>query len=384
MRNIFTCCLLIGTALVGCSSAANIAPVIRDVVYGPDGRAFSGIITIDPKGFPGSQRPATLIVPVEDGMLSVRVAASITAGPAAFYVVTYADRMHRTRWTETWRVPENEKGDLSLKDVVVSRAGYVDAKGRLGRTIGAEGGRDLSLPIPTSAIYGLNSTLSSINASLTTLAWSITELTNRISDENSMLTIYGETPAGAINGTNGSFLLANVAQPNTVAVYRNGQRLTLGTDVTVSGNSLQFIGAVPMPGDVITVDYQIINGGKDIRREKRDIALPIQISDVSGLSAELNQINNSVQNITGEVAGADADLQTLSVTTVTGEIPQGSIDGQNATFTLINQAANNVRIYKNGIRQSVGIDYSIAGNKVTFLPASLPQPGDILTADYTF
>jgi hypothetical protein len=66
------------------------------------------------------------------------------------------------------------------------------------------------------------------------------------------------------------------------------------------------------------------------------------------------------------------------------ETPGGVVDGSNASFVLAaapNPAASLV-VYRNGIRQKAGLDYSLTANTVQFVPAAVPQPGDTLLAGY--
>lgn len=69
-----------------------------------------------------------------------------------------------------------------------------------------------------------------------------------------------------------------------------------------------------------------------------------------------------------------------------GEVPGGVLDGLNPDFTLlaIPAPAGSLQLYRNGILQKRGIggDYEIAGNTITFYPASTPLSGDILQASY--
>jgi len=71
--------------------------------------------------------------------------------------------------------------------------------------------------------------------------------------------IDGETPAGAINGVNNSFALAQSPNPAaSLALFRSGLRLKLGTDYTISGSSLTFVaGHVPQTGDVLQCSYRV-------------------------------------------------------------------------------------------------------------------------------
>jgi hypothetical protein len=70
---------------------------------------------------------------------------------------------------------------------------------------------------------------------------------------------------------------------------------------------------------------------------------------------------------------------------VFNEVPAGTVNGVNATFTLANTpTAGTVGVFKNGIRQFVGAgnDYTISGLTLTFLAGNIPQTGDNLIADY--
>lgn len=66
------------------------------------------------------------------------------------------------------------------------------------------------------------------------------------------------------------------------------------------------------------------------------------------------------------------------------ETPGGVVDGSNAAFVLAavpNPPASLV-VYRNGIRQKAGLDYSLTANTIQFVPAGVPQPGDTLLAGY--
>jgi hypothetical protein len=67
--------------------------------------------------------------------------------------------------------------------------------------------------------------------------------------------VFGETPVGAINGTNLSYTSARPYSPGLLAVYLNGLRLRHSNDYTETGSqSFQFISA-PLAGDSLSIDY---------------------------------------------------------------------------------------------------------------------------------
>jgi hypothetical protein len=68
-------------------------------------------------------------------------------------------------------------------------------------------------------------------------------------------TVCGETPIGAINGTNLNYASANPYSPGLLSVYLNGLRLRRSADYNETGSqSFQFLSA-PLPGDSLSIDY---------------------------------------------------------------------------------------------------------------------------------
>lgn len=65
------------------------------------------------------------------------------------------------------------------------------------------------------------------------------------------------------------------------------------------------------------------------------------------------------------------------------ETPGGTLDGVNAAFTLAYvPLGNSLMLFRNGIYQTSGVDYALAGSQVTFQAGAVPQPGDVLIASY--
>ena len=69
---------------------------------------------------------------------------------------------------------------------------------------------------------------------------------------------------------------------------------------------------------------------------------------------------------------------------IDGDSPSGIVDGSNTWFTLTGTPAPpaSVSIYRNGLLQQPGVDYTLTGRTLQFEPASTPQPGDTLLASY--
>lgn len=74
-------------------------------------------------------------------------------------------------------------------------------------------------------------------------------------------------------------------------------------------------------------------------------------------------------------------------TFVENEVPSGTINGTNDTFTLANTPnSGTLALYANGLRlkSGSGNDYTISGDTITFLTGAIPQTGDVLLADYQY
>jgi hypothetical protein len=74
----------------------------------------------------------------------------------------------------------------------------------------------------------------------------------------------------------------------------------------------------------------------------------------------------------------------LSPTFVDEQVPSGVVNGSNTAFTTSASAApqTSLALYRNGVLQKAGEDYTLSGNAVTFLALSVPQVGDTLLATY--
>jgi hypothetical protein len=69
---------------------------------------------------------------------------------------------------------------------------------------------------------------------------------------------------------------------------------------------------------------------------------------------------------------------------VDSEIPSGAVDGANLGFNLANEPvpASSLSLYRNGVLQKQGYDYTLSANSITFVALSAPQNGDVLLASY--
>jgi hypothetical protein len=66
------------------------------------------------------------------------------------------------------------------------------------------------------------------------------------------------------------------------------------------------------------------------------------------------------------------------------EVPAGALNGANVSFTVsaVPLPTSSLYLYRNGVLQKAGQDYTLSGNSIQFLTGSTPQTGDTLLASY--
>jgi hypothetical protein len=144
---------------------------------------------------------------------------------------------------------------------------------------------------------------------------------------------------------------------------------------------------------------------------------PIQVGDVTGLANALavrptegvgySIGRTAIINSSGQIDAASGNLgDCMHVDGTSGacgtagsggsggilplysdaETPGGTVNGINPVFTLLfaPSPVNSLILFRNGLLQTHGFDFSLAGNVVTFLSGSVPAAGDELTASYRY
>lgn len=143
-----------------------------------------------------------------------------------------------------------------------------------------------------------------------------------------------------MDGTNTVFALAAAPTPiASLQLFRNGLQQMSGVDFTLAGNAITFLaGNVPKPSDILQAFYRIPGTGH-------------------------------------------------SATFADAEVPSGTANGTNATFTL-NAAPNpmlGLKLFKNGMLLVQNGDYTLSGATITFTSAQVtPQAGDSIIAYYRY
>jgi hypothetical protein len=121
---------------------------------------------------------------------------------------------------------------------------------------------------------------------------------------------------------------------------------------------------------------------------KRNTALPsaqIWVGNGSGQSAPVTMTGDVTISNTGVTTVASTIQRTANI--VMDEVPSGTIDGSNASFTLANTPlAGKLLVFKNGQKMFIGAsnDYTLSGAVVSFVAATIPLTGDTVQVTYIY
>ena len=323
---------------------------ISDTLFNADGTFFNGVLVISWPSFEASDTSniaaGTQNVQITAGNLYVQLVPTTNADTAAIYTVQYTS-FGATQFTQAWAVSPPSTLPLRVRDVSLA-PGTVSGSAPAAVTL-----------ISISDVTGLQSALNSRPPAGTSFGISrsavidatgaIDAATGNSSDclhvdgtsgpcsSGSATFSDGEIPAGTMNGSNAAFTLANVPSPSSsLALFRNGILLTPGADYTVSSNSVTFqTGRLPQSGDVLLASYR--------------------------LSASIPGVGFVDQ-----------------------ETPSGATNGVNTTFSLSQTPtpSTSLALYRNGLRMSPSVDYTLSSAVITFLAASTPQTSDTLICSY--
>jgi hypothetical protein len=167
-----------------------------------------------------------------------------------------------------------------------------------------------------------------------------------------------------------------------------------------------------VPPSPITLKVKDVRVGVGTVIGPEPVVTEINIADVTGLTSELTvrplkgtaymssrtAVIDSLGNL-GAAAGNPGDCVRVDGTAgacgsaggvnfsfMDGEIPSGVIDGTCTTFHVLHAPTppSSLAVYRNGIRLSAGVDYTLAGDTINFFTVAVPTAGDILTASYRY
>ena len=337
--------IVVFITLVSAAGASPLLTEIQDVLYRADGTLFDGIAQISWNAFQapdGTEVPRNqLNIRVVRGSLRVSLVPTTTAIRPAYYTVRF-NSDGKIQFTEFWTVPQST-APLKLRDIrtqapAVGNLTTAPVSVNIQDVPGLRTELDLRPArgagwVPNrAAVIGSSGALEAVAGNGTDCVR--VDGTSGPCGRSTTL-IDGEIPSGAINGANTMFFVSAAPAPQeSLQLFENGLLLAQNRDYYLSGNAITILpGRAPNPGDILQVWYRI--------------------------------------------SGPDGTI-------VDSETPSGAVNGVNAVFNLVSPPlpAASLKLYRNGILQKAGADYSLSTNIVTFLPASIPQPGDLLQVSY--
>lgn len=171
------------------------------------------------------------------------------------------------------------------------------------------------------------------------------------------------TLTGDVTGSGTGSFAATIA--NNAVTYAKFQQVAALSVVGNSTNAAANAGAITAASD-----------GQVLRRN--GTAIGFGALDLSSANAVVNKLGvaNIVTAANGVVAISNYIVR---------ETPSGSVNGSNATFTLVNTPVGNTeQVFVNGVLQNPGAgnDYTISTTTITFLAGAIPQTNDIVRVTY--
>jgi hypothetical protein len=321
---------------------------ISDTLFNADGTPFNGVLTISWPSFEASDTSNVAAeierIQVNAGILFLQLVPTTNANTAALYSVQYSN-FGVTQFSETWGVPPSIL-PLRVRDVRIA-PGSITGSGPPAATIiniSDVTGLQTALNVRTVVGTGFGISRSAVIDATGAIDGAVGNLGDCLHVDGtsgpcstfSTTFIDGEIPAGTLDGSNSSFVLANVPNPApSLAVYRNGLLLRQGGDYTLANNTVTFLtGAVPQANDILAASYRL------------SVSIP-------------------------------------GVSFIDQETPTGAINGVNAAYTLSQSPSPSasLAVYRNGVRLTTGVDYTAVGPAITFVTL-VPQSGDTLLCSY--
>ena len=147
-----------------------------------------------------------------------------------------------------------------------------------------------------------------------------------------------EIPSGAVDGVNAVFALRDPPVAGSLQLNVNGVLVTQGTDFTLAGVYITFLGGSipPLNADLLA----------DYRR-------------------------------------ASSSGTPITLVALRDETPAGTMDSANPTFTLTRApVSGSLKLWHNGLRRTEGVHFTLSGLTITFLSPYLPDAGDSLHASF--
>jgi hypothetical protein len=256
-------------------NAAPALTTIQDTLYKADGTRFNGVANIEWNSFQASDGSAvaasSVVVPIVDGVLRVRLVPTSNASAGAHYFVRYqADG--RVQFIESWNViPSALPVTLSM---VRAASGSVGGTITPPPTLTVPDVTGLAEELANRPVKGFNYSTDRILKSGPTGALESVQgtLTDCIhvdgtsgpcgsggSGSSGPGFVDQEVPTGAVNGSNTVYTTAQAPTPATsLQLYRNGVLMKPAVDYTLASTTITFGSAsTPQTGDLLLASYRL-------------------------------------------------------------------------------------------------------------------------------
>ncbi len=272
---------VIAAVVTGTAAGQPALTSIQDVLYRADGTRFTGTMTITYQSFSGGDTSniatANLTLQIVNGSLRTRLVPTTNASAGAQYNITY-NAAGISQFTETWAVPPSTNV-LRVRDVRIASGSIIGpppviSPVQIGDVIG------LANELEVRPMQGVGYTLG--RTAVINNSGQIDGASGSLSDcvhvdgssgpcgsgGGGVSGIFsdGETPAGTINSSNTTFLLAHVPDPvGSLMLFRNGLHMAAGVDYTLASNTVTFfVASTPQTGDQLRASYRYGDPGNPL------------------------------------------------------------------------------------------------------------------------
>jgi hypothetical protein len=213
-----------------------------------------------------------------------------------------------------------------------------------------------------------------LRAASITVAWSGTLGVDRGGSGRASATAFMPI-AGGTTATGAHQSVAAGTTTGQALLFQGASALPAFGALNLAGGANIVTGALPV-GNGGTGQSSFVNGELLIGNTTGNTLAKATLTAGTGIA-----ITNGAGSITIAVSSAVFTASNF----ITREIPSGTINGANATFTLANTPTTGTEeVFVNGILQNVGAgnDYTISGATITFLTGAIPQTGDSVLVTY--
>lgn len=271
--------IALAAALTLTTYAAISLTTVEDVLYQADGAKFNGVVFIEWRSqvSAGAANVAgqSAVVRVVDGLLRAQLVPTTTVPGGAYYQVSYYSG-GRIQFREYWSVPPSARpvklSSIRIASPVMAGNTLPPPEQTLVQISDVAGLTEELEARPAKGPAYLPGRAAWINESgqLESVAGELTDCVRvdgtagpcGVGGGQGPDFVDGETPQGALDGSNRVFTLAQAPQPAaSLQVYRNGLLQKAGADYVLNGNVITFLEpSTPQPGDLLQCSYRVPTG----------------------------------------------------------------------------------------------------------------------------